>query len=226
MSPARPRAQNGHLVFERSVVHGSILQGDCLQIMPKLPTESVDLVLTDPPYVCRYRDRAGRTVANDDNTEWLKPAYAEMYRLLKPGSLCITFYGWVHTDAFFAAWRAAGFRIVGHMVFCKDYASSERTLRCMHESAYVLSKGRPPMVAPALSDVRSWGYTGNLLHPTQKPVDALKPLIDTYSRRGDMVLDPFAGSGSTLVAARDLGRRYLGIELDPVHAATAEKRLR
>lgn len=226
MSPARLRAEDGQPVFERPFVQNRILQGNCLEIMPRLRGNSVDMVLTDPPYVCSYRDREGRTVANDDNTDWLKPAYAEMYRLLKPSSLCITFYGWTQTDAFFAAWRAAGFRIVGHLVFCKEYASSERLLRCMHESAYVLSKGRPPWVAPPLSDVRPWTYTGNKLHPTQKPVESLKPLIDTYCSPGGLVLDPFAGSGSTLVAAKDVGRRYLGIELDPVHAATAQKRLR
>lgn len=210
MSPARPRAATR----QRPTVPGNLLQGDCLEIMPRLPAGTVDLVLTDPPGV------------DGTNTGWLTRAYTEMYRLLRPDSLCITFYDWANTDAFFAAWRAAGFSIVGHMVFCKEHASRERTLRCVHDTAYVLAKGRALAVAPAPSDVRPWGYIGSLLHPMQKSVDALKPLIDTYTRHGDLVLDPFAGSGSTLVAARDLGRRYLGIELDPVHAATAEKRLR
>ena len=226
MSPARPRAENGHLVFDAPVPDSGIRQGDCLEVMPGLPAASVDLVLTDPPYVCGYRDRAGRTVANDTRTEWLVPAYAGIARLMKPGSLCISFYGWTATDAFFSAWRAAGLRPVAHLVFCKGYASRVGLFRSQHESAFVLAKGRPGLPQQPLSDVRSWVYTGNTLHPTQKPVEVLKPLIRTYCPEGGLVLDPFAGSGSTLVAARDLGCRYLGIELDPLHVATAQKRLR
>lgn len=226
MSPARPRAQGGHLVLEAPALPSGILQGDCLKLMPELPAACIDLVLTDPPYVCRYRDRAGRTVANDNRSDWLASAFQEIARLMKPGALCISFYGWTATDAFFAAWRTAGLRPVAHLVFCKPYASRTSIFRAMHENAYVLAKGR--LVAPgdALSDVRSWTYTGNKLHPTQKPVEELAPLIRAYCPEGGLVFDPFAGSGSTLVAARSIGRRYLGIELDAVHAATAEKRLR
>jgi site-specific DNA-methyltransferase (adenine-specific) len=63
------------------------------------------------------------------------------------------------------------------------------------------------------------------LHPTQKPIRLMKALIELTSAKGHLVLDPFAGSGSTLVAAKELGRRYLGFERDPAHVATIAKRL-
>ena len=68
-------------------------------------------------------------------------------------------------------------------------------------------------------------YSGNRLHPTQKPTQALRPLIESFTQAGELVLDPFCGSGSTLEAARDLGRDWLGIELDPAHQVTATNRL-
>ena len=70
-----------------------------------------------------------------------------------------------------------------------------------------------------------WRYTGNRLHPTQKPVGSLQPLIESFCPQGGVVLDPFCGSGSTLAAAGLAGRPYIGIELDPCHYRTAVARL-
>lgn len=202
-----------------------VLQGDCITVMQSLPSGSVDMILTDPPYLVRYRDRYGRTVANDDNARWLGPAFAEMARVLKPGGFCVSFYGWNHVDAFANAWRAADLRMVGHLVFAKDYASSARFLLHHHEQAYLLAKGNADRPTRPIGDIRGWDYTGNRLHPTQKPVRPLEELIAAFTRPGELVLDPFCGSGSTLVAARNLGRDALGIELDRNHRWTAGMRL-
>jgi site-specific DNA-methyltransferase (adenine-specific) len=144
---------------------------------------------------------------------------------LKPGGFCVSFYGWNKVDLFMDAWRSARFRIVGHLVFRKRYASSSRFLRYEHEQAYLLAKGDVTPPAQPIPDVIEFDYTGNRLHPTQKPTSALAPLIECFSQPGELVLDPFCGSGSTLEAARDLGRDWLGIELDTTHRATAAARL-
>jgi site-specific DNA-methyltransferase (adenine-specific) len=204
---------------------GRILHGDCIRHMRAMPGRSVDFILTDPPYVTRYRDRSGRSVANDDNADWLAPSFAGMFRLLKPASFCVSFYGWNKVDLFMAAWRAAGFRPVGHIVFRKRYASKLGFLEARHEAAYLLAKGDARHPALPIPDVLDWHYTGNVLHPTQKPVEVLKPLIAAFSPPGGVVLDPFCGSGSTLVAATELGRSSLGIELDGAHCQTAASRL-
>lgn len=202
-----------------------VLQGDCTEVMRELPAGSVDFILTDPPYITHYRDRSGRTVANDNNAEWLTPAVAQMFRVLKPAAFCVSFYGWNKVDLFMSAWRAAGFRPVGHIVFRKHYASSVSFLRAEHEAAYLLAKGNVERPALPVPDVLDWRYTGNRLHPTQKPVGALTPLIEAFSRPGELVLDPFCGSGSTLVAAYETGRAYIGIELNGAHHRTASRRL-
>jgi site-specific DNA-methyltransferase (adenine-specific) len=205
----------------------SIVNGDCIEVMRSLPWASVDFILTDPPYLVNYRDRSGRSVANDGNDgAWLKPAFRQMHRVLRPDSLCVSFYGWNKVDLFMDAWKSAGFSIVGHIVFHKRYGSNARFLSYRHESAYLLAKGRPSLPASPVPDVLDWEYSGNQLHPTQKPVQPLKTLIEAFTKPGAVVLDPFCGSGSTLVAAQELGRRFIGIELDAQHHRTASSRLR
>lgn len=203
----------------------TILHADCVKALPMLPDNTVDFILTDPPYITRYRSRDGRTVPNDDNFTWLRPAYAEMHRVLKDDSFCVSFYGWPQADKFIEAYRSAGFRIVGHLMFPKRYASSTRFLQYRHESAHLLAKGNPQAPENPIADVIEWQYTGNKLHPTEKPIAALTPLIKSFLRPGDVVLDCFSGSGSTLVAAKKLGRRFIGIELDASYHAIAKKRL-
>jgi DNA modification methylase len=169
---------------------GRIIHGDCIQHMRTMPGRSVDFVLADPPYVTRYRDRSGRTVANDDHGDWIAPAFAEMFRVLKPSAFCVSFYGWPSVDLFVSAWRAVGFRPVSHLVFRKDYTSRTGFTKGQHETAFLLAKGNPQRPAPPVPDVLDWRNTGNALHPTQKPVDALKRLIAAFSPPGGLVLDP------------------------------------
>ena len=204
-----------------------IITGDCIKVMQNFPSASIDLIVTDPPYLVNYRSRDGRPVPNDGTDAWLKPAFTEMYRVLKYNRFAISFYGWHKADVFLAAWKHIGFRPVGHLVWAKDYHSNnnERFVRYSHESAYLLAKGEPAKPKIALRDVLEWKYTGDELHPTQKPVMAIIPLIMAYSRVGDIVLDPFAGSGTTAVAAQTLGRQYIGIEIDTTYARIAEERL-
>lgn len=134
----------------------SILHGDCLQLLPQLAACSANFALTDPPYLARYRSRDGREVPNDDNDTWLKPAFAELYRVLAEDTFAVSFYGWPHADRFLAAWRAAGFRIAGHLVFPKRYTSSTRLLRYQHECAYLLAKGDPKEPNHTIGDVLDW----------------------------------------------------------------------
>ncbi len=205
---------------------GVVLQGDCVDVMRRIPSQSIDFVLTDPPYITRYRSRDGKSVRNDDNDHWLAPAFQHIYRALKFDSFCVSFYGWNKAELFLSAWHSAGFSIVGHIVFRKRYASSVRFMRYQHEQAYLLAKGNPRPPVEPVSDVIDFPYTGNRLHPTQKPVKALLPLIEALCRPSGTVLDPFCGSGSTLVAAQRLDRRFIGIELDESHYLTALRRLR
>jgi DNA modification methylase len=203
----------------------TIMQGDCINVMRKMSANSVDFILTDPPYLVNYRDREGRTIQNDAKADWLKPAMREAYRVLKLNRVAVMFYGWTKVDAFFEAWKAAGFQPVGHIVFRKAYSSKSRFLSYQHEQAFLLAKGRPPLPKQPLGDVMDMPYSGNRLHPTQKPVVVLAPLVRSFTLPGEFVLDPFAGSGSSCAAALLAGRRYLGVELDAEYFHQASARL-
>ena len=203
----------------------TILHGDCIEKMREMPANSVDFILTDPPYLVNYRDRDGRTIQNDANDDWLKPAMAEAYRVLKQNRVAVMFYSWNRVDKFFDAWKDAGFQPVGHIVFRKTYSSRSRFLSYQHEQAYLLAKGRPPLPKQPIADVIDMPYSGNKLHPTQKPVAALAQLVRSFSLPGELVLDPFAGSGSSCAAAILAGRRYMGIELDTEYHQAATQRM-
>lgn len=202
--------------------------GDCRDVLGRVPDHSVDFILTDPPYLVNYESSDGRTIKGDQTSEWLVPAFAEMHRVLKDNSFCISFYGWGKVDLFFAAWRNAGFRPVGHFVFIKRYSSSKRKriLRYHHEQAYLLVKGTPKQSNFPLRDVQPFEYTGNKLHPNEKPVHPLRRLVGAFTKPDDLVLDPFAGSGSCLLAAWQMSRKYLGIEADWAYYKIARDRLR
>jgi adenine-specific DNA-methyltransferase len=208
-----------------TILRNTILKADCLKALPMLQDRSVNFILTDPPYITNYKSRDGRRVPNDDNDKWLKPAFAEMHRVLADDSFCVSFYGWPMADRFMQAYRDAGFRVVGHLMFPKAYASSTRFLQYKHEAAHLLAKGNPRQPQKPIGDVIEWQYTGNKLHPTQKPLSALLPLVESFSQADGIVLDPFAGSGSSLLAAKRLGRSYIGIELDTKYHAIASRRL-
>jgi adenine-specific DNA-methyltransferase len=186
-----------------------VIRADCVLAMPGMPAECINLVVTDPPYLVNYHPRDGRRCSGDKDDYWLKPAFQQIYRLLKPNSFCVSFYGWPWVDRFMSAWKECGFRPVSHLTWVKSHCSRRGYTESFHEVGFLLAKGKPPKPQRVLPDVLPWRYTGNPLHPNQKPVIALTPVIKAFSRPGDIVLDPFCGSGTTGVAARDCGRRFI-----------------
>lgn len=202
-----------------------IICGDSRFVLPSFKANSIDLVVTDPPYLCGYQDRDGRLVQNDDNPGAVLSVFDQVYRVLKPNRYCISFYGWNAIAGFADAWANAGFSCVGHIVWVKQYASGRGHTRRKHESAFILAKGRPRKPAQPIDDVLPWSYTGNKVHPTEKAVDVIEPLIKAYSQPGDRVLDPFLGSGTTAVSAVMNDRRAIGIELDAHYCDLARSRI-
>lgn len=206
----------------------AVYHADCRVVLPTFADGSFDFVLTDPPYLVGYRGRWGgdrEPIAGDDRDDWLEPVYADLWRLLKPDTFCVSFYGWPQCDRFVGVWKRLGFRLVSHLAFVKNVWGLGRFTRGKHETAFLLAKGRPPRPAAGIADVIEWEREPDAFHPNQKPVPALLPLLAAFAPAGGVVLDPFMGSGSTLRAAKDMGLRAVGIELDAGYCRRAAARL-
>jgi site-specific DNA-methyltransferase (adenine-specific) len=210
--------------------HGGIAVylGNCTEIMPKMAAESFDFCLTDAPYLVNYTGRwdgARKAIVGDDDAAWLYPAFSEIYRLLKPDTFCLSFYGWPHSELFVSAWKAIGFRLVSHVIFVKNVWGLGKMTRGQHETSFLLAKGTPQRFGKPISDVIEWTREQHAIHPNQKPVAALYPVLSTYAPENALVLDPFMGSGSTLRAAKDMGMCGVGIEIEEKYCAGAVRRL-
>jgi site-specific DNA-methyltransferase (adenine-specific) len=207
----------------------AVIHGDCLEVLPRLPSGSVDFILTDPPYLVDYRGRwdgEREAIVGDADPGWVLPVFSELHRVLRDDGLAVTFYGWPHADVFVGAFKRVGFRPVSHLALVKNVWGLGRFTRGQHETAFLLAKGRPPLPAAGIADVFEWTREPDAVHPNQKPLAVMKRLLSAFAPEGARVLDPFLGSGTTLRAAMDLGMGGIGIEIEEQWCRFAAERLR
>ena len=220
-------------------VRWAIEQGDCIDLLGRLPSSSVDLVVTDPAYESLEKHRAKGTTtrlkhSKSSSNDWFPifpnarfPAlFEQIYRVLKPNS---HFYMYCDQETMFVAKpmaEAAGFRFWKPLVWDKQTMGMGYHYRARYELILFFEKGKRKLNNLGVSDVLSCkrirgGY------PTQKPEVVSAVLVDQSSQPGDLVIDPFVGSGSVGVASLVLGRRFWGCDIseDGVSAATTRLEL-
>lgn len=197
-----------------------LMQGDCLEKMRNIPDGSIDTIQTDPPYGMSYRSnfRLERydAIHNDTGLDWLPQFVKECYRVAKTDTAHYVFCSFHKIDIFKQEFEKL-FKVKNILVWVKnnhgmgdlkgDYASKT-------EFILLLTKGKPKIRGKRPNNVLEFAKTGNVLHPTQKPVDLNEFMLKVFSDEGGAVLDPFMGSGSTGVACMNTGRTFIGIELD------------
>ena len=195
-----------------------IIHGDCIEVMKGMPNRCVDLIVTDPPYGDNVAyGWNNKTIKNNENPLINCSALVEMYRVLKLNSSLYLFTNWKHypfLTEFIS--RYTKFKIRHLVVWKKHNFGLGWAFRHQYELILVLEKGKPKYNLKNFSDVQTASHINHnkLNHPHEKPLDLLKKMIIHSSNEGDVVLDPFAGSGSTCKACEELGRRWIGIELD------------
>ena len=199
----------------------TIYHGDCLDIMPSLAP--VDLVLTDPPYGIK-RDKGfegfggfgapiKRRRFEDDNWDGDRPADFVFNAILSAGKLAIIWGG-----NFFADQLPRS----THWIFWDKL----QTMPTFGDGELAWTNSTRKSIQKITIEYNGLiGREPERFHPTQKPVKLFKWCINQYGKDANTILDPFMGSGTTLFAAKELGRRCIGIEIEEKYCEIAAKRL-
>lgn len=232
--------------------------------LPKQPDESVNLVLTDPPYGLGYvsnipgskqwnstgktESRFEKPLAGDDPAEndamaW-HAFFEHCHRVLKPDSYCVLHCTVPFVGQKWDAIEKSGLKYKGTVAWNKRFAIGgdlKGAMKRNWEPIVYLAKGKPSMNTlevvrkgnvverERISEIDDWVFMlkkpERCGHPTQKPLSLTKRFILGMTQEGNTVLDPFAGSGTVLVAAESLQRNSIGIELEQKFCEMVEKRL-
>jgi len=193
--------------------------GDCLEYMKGMPEKSVDCVITDPPYGMEYRSnrraiRFDEIRGDNQYPSELIPRFQELAR-----KAVFVFCRWdnlpeVPKPKSFIVWVKNN-RTAGDLAHSYGRQWEGILFYPMSEHEFIK---RP-------SDVIHASKVSNLCHPTEKPVQLICELIRNNTNPGDTIFDPFMGSGTTGVACMELGRKFIGCEIDETYFEIAKKRI-
>lgn len=231
---------------------GRVYQGDSLDLMRAIPDGVVPMIWTDPPYGNGNMDgdlaaaRAGKVkgarvrdaepIANDREAEYeplMRSFLAEAARILRPDSCCCCCCGGGGPKPTFARlslWTDETLAFDHAVVWNKlgagpglgwIYRRSYEFVLVSHRRGGSLSHPNDS----AIPNILNHSPVRDRLHPNQKPGALIRDFINLHTSPGDLVVDPFAGSGETGVQAIRLGREFLGFELDPKYVALGNERL-
>lgn len=222
--------------FENQQV--TLYYGDSFEVMSGLEDESIDCVITDPPYTETMHKNARK---NDSKMEQVveglsfeaftedkqRLAFIELGRLTK--SWVVSTLAFEHSAAFYAD-PPTGLDVKRIGVWVKNnpmpQISGDRPAHGWESIAYLHKQGRKSVWN---GGGNHGNYVSNLArptgHPTPKPLSMISSFVERFTNAGDLILDPFAGGGTTLFAARNLGRRAIGVEIDEKYCELIANRL-
>ena len=215
----------------------TLYEGDCLEVMRELPSESVDAVVTDPPYMIGAssvgdpRTKAGTWADMENAAFWFSAWMRECKRLLKPTGYLLVFGNWRSIPTLIRALSLAELPATSCMIWDKLWIgpSGPAQLRPRYEIVMFAAMPQARIEDRSAPDILAYKWQAGSMkttkHPAEKPVGLLTQLIELVARPGEIVLDPFAGSGTTLVAAFKTGRNAIGIEREPEYCEIIRQRM-
>ncbi len=225
---------------------------DCMEGMKQIPDNSIDLVVTDPPYkiisggvtkiptgnepsgIFNRREkrkdwsdnaRSGKLFNHNDIkfSEWLP----EVFRVLKGKTHFYVMCNDRNMQEMLNECEKVGFKLVNILVWKKNNCTPNRYYMKNSEFIILFRKGGAKTINKSGSkqcmDIPN--IIGNKQHPTEKPIELMKILIENSSQENEIVLDPFMGAGSTALACKESNRQFIGFELDKYYCDIANKRI-
>ena len=217
---------------------------DCMDFLKNIESNSVDLVIVDPPYFEITKEEWDRQWSGEsDYLSWCEDWTRECFRVLKPGR-CFYVFGTTKTNTLLkykldVLDEIDGFHYNNWLIWHYEYGGkSRKSFSRKHEDCLMYSKGdkfifnaedvripyvnkKNPQNKPGgkiPTDVwfsnKAMSGEDRIIHPPQKPLKVLRRMIKASSNKGDVVLDCFSGSGATVMAALQCGRKFLGCEKD------------
>ena len=213
-----------------------LYQGDCLEIMGGIKDKSVDLIVTDPPYLMDYQsnrrkkeDRFDKIKNDKGNYMLIQDYLEECHRIMKDNTAIYCFCSWHNID-FFKNEFEKHFKLKNILVWNKNNHGTgdlKGSYAPKHEFILFGHKGRTLLREKRIADVIDCPKisSNKLTHPTEKPQYLLETFIKQSSDVGSIIFDGFMGTGSCGIAAKKLNRNFIGIELDEKYFNIAKNRL-
>ena len=213
-----------------------LYQGDCLEIMGGIKDKSVDLIVTDPPYLMDYQsnrrkkeDRFDKIKNDKGNYMLIQDYLEECHRIMKDNTAIYCFCSWHNID-FFKNEFEKHFKLKNILVWNKNNHGTgdlKGSYAPKHEFILFGHKGRTLLREKRIADVIDCPKisSNKLTHPTEKPQDLLEIFIKQSSDVGSIIFDGFMGTGSCGIAAKKLNRNFIGIELDEKYFNIAKDRI-
>lgn len=209
---------------------GVLFNGDCLEKMKLIPDKSINLIVTDPPYLMSYKtsrrknkehkfcNQIANDTNNDSNRQMLKSYFNICKRIMKDNTSMYVFCSSSHVD-FFKQELEKHFKINNMIIWVKNNHTSgdlKGAFGRQYEIIFLVSKGKSYFNGNRLTDI--WNFdrvSGNkLVHQNQKPVELIKQCILKHSDENDVVFDGFSGSSTLALACLETNRKYICIEKD------------
>lgn len=208
-----------------------LVQGDCLDVLSALPDGCIDAVVTDPPYKLSQVYGSGVDADNLLAVSSLWPVSREWMRLTKPGGLAALFYDTRILPLALEAMRSAGWQYLRALTLYRRWGQASLVHGWMTTSDFVLLFAKPGAKPVFHGSARHDVYVKDrpeaesMGHPAQKPLEHVRHLVSHVCSPEGVVLDSYAGSGTTAEAARLEGRRAVLVEKDPAYCDIIRKRL-